>query len=146
MTPEQQLQIEWQCQRLALQFTALCDQQEWADACRLLTDDAVFARPTDPDNPIAGRAAIQAAFEARPSERISRHLCTNIVITPRSAEAAAGSLYALLYTGALAAGRRAEAVVADDRQLVGEFHDEYVHTGHGWRIAARRGKIIFSTT
>lgn len=145
MTPEQKQRIEWQCQQLALRFTALSDQQDWVGACRLLSEDAVFARPTDPANPIVGRQAIQAAFEARPASRVTRHILTNIIITALSDDAAAGSLYALLYTGPAAAnGDR--PVVADERQLIGEFYDEYVLTEDGWRIAARRGKIIFSTT
>ena len=144
MTPEQKKFIEWECRRLALRFTWLSDHQDWAGACRLLTDNAEFARPTDPGNPLVGRQAIQGAFEARPAERITRHICTNVLIEVTSDSTATGSLYALLYTGNVA--DRAEPIVADARQPVGEFNDEYVRIESGWRIAARRGKIIFSTT
>lgn len=113
--------------------------------CELLTEDASFARPTDPDNPILGRDAIRQAFESRPADRITRHLCTNVVITVETPEEARGSLYALLYTGQ--AGQGAEVgLAADPRQLVGEFEDRYRLTEDGWRIAARTGRIVFSAT
>lgn len=38
-----------------------------------------------------------------------------------------------------------DITVADEKQLVGEFRDEYARTDDGWRIAKRKGKIVFST-
>lgn len=144
MTPEQKSAIEWECRQLALQFTAHNDRQEWDEMCSLLTEDATFARPTDPDNPLKGRAAIQAAYEARPANRITRHICTNMIVTAMSPSQASGTMYALLYAGA-EDNRGDLGIVADDRQLVGEFEDDYVLTEEGWRIDCRRGRIIFST-
>lgn len=144
MTPAERHMIEWECRQLALRFTALSDRQEWRAACALLTDDAIFARPTDPDNPLVGRKAIQAAFEARPPTRITRHICTNLVTTARSESQVFGQLYALLYMGDKSNDNNS-VIVADDKQLIGEFEDDYVRTENGWRIAKRVGKIIFST-
>jgi hypothetical protein len=144
MSPDERIVIESECRQLALCFMALNDQKKWHDMCALLTDDASFARPTDPDNPISGRAEIQAAFEARPAGRITRHICTNMIVTVESAEKATGTMYALLYTGA-ADNQGDLGVIADERQLLGEFYDDYVRTEDGWRIAKRSGRIIFST-
>jgi ketosteroid isomerase-like protein len=144
MSPGEKSTIEWECGQLSLRFMALNDQQDWAAMCGLLTEDAIFARPTDPDNEISGRAEIRAAFEARPTGRITRHICTNIIIEAKSPTEASGTMYALLYTGA--ADNSGElGVIADDKQLIGEFYDDYVRTGEGWRIARHRGKIIFAT-
>lgn len=144
MTPAERQIIEWECRQLALRFTAHCDRQEWQEACALLTADAVFARPTDPDNPLVGRPAIQAAFEARPEVRITRHICTNMIVTARSESGATGYLYAVLYTGNTSDGDT-PYVVADEKQFIGEFQDDYVRTEDGWRIAKRVGKVVFST-
>ena len=112
--------------------------------CSLLTEDASFARPTDPDHPITGRVAIQAAYEGRPADRITRHICTNMIINAESLSRAYGTMYALLYAGST--GNPADlGLLADDRQLVGEFEDDYVLTEDGWRIDSRRGRIIFSS-
>jgi len=144
VSPDERTVIESECRQLALRFMALNDQKKWGDMCSLLTDDASFARPTDPDNPIIGRAEIQAAFEARPAGKITRHICTNMIITVQSPSQASGTMYALLYTGA-ADNQGDLGVIADERQLLGEFYDDYVRTDEGWRIAKRSGKIIFST-
>jgi len=144
MSPTEKSTIEWQCQQLALKFIAHSDRQEWEAMCELLTEDASFARPTDPDNPIEGRANIRSAFESRPADRITRHICTNIIVTAISPTRARGALYALLYTGS-EANRGGAGIVADERQLVGEFEDDYVLADAGWRIASRRGRIVFST-
>jgi hypothetical protein len=37
-------------------------------------------------------------------------------------------------------GRKAAA-----SQLVGAFDDEFVRTPHGWRFAARRGRLLMHT-
>jgi hypothetical protein len=144
MEDQEKTIIEAECRQLALRFMALNDQQNWSEMCALLTDDASFARPTDPDNPIIGRLEIQAVFEARPAGKITRHICTNMIITVESADKASGSMYALLYTGATD-NEGDLGIVADRRQLIGEFYDDYVRTDEGWRIAKRSGRIIFST-
>lgn len=143
MSPEEKSAIEWQCAQLALRFIAHGDRQEWRAMCALLTEDASFARPTDPDSPINGRAAIRKAFESRPADRITRHLCTNQVVTALSPTKARGSLYALLFTGDEAKVAQF-GVSADACRLVGEFEDEYVLTDDGWRIAKRTGRIVFT--
>lgn len=143
MTAEERTAIEWQCQQLALRFIGHNDRQEWSSMCELLTADATFARPTDPDNPIRGREAIRSAFEARPADKITRHLCTNIVVTAASTTEASGRLYALLFTGD-SADTAAHGLCANARQLVGEFDDLYRRTEDGWRIARRAGRIVFS--
>ena len=144
MTLTERSAIEWQCQQLVLKFIAHGDRQEWVAMCELLTEDASFARPTDPDRPIEGRANIRLAFESRPTDRITRHICTNIIVAAISPTRATGTQYALLFTGN-AANSGAAGVVAYQRQLVGEFEDDYVLTDGGWRIASRKGRVIFST-
>ena len=145
MTPAERQIIEWECRQLALRFTVHSDRQEWQAACALLTEDAVFARPTDPDNPLHGRVAIQAAFESRPGERITRHICTNMIMTARSGSEATGQLYAVLYTGDTRNSAN-HGIVADEKQFIGEFEDDYARTEDGWRITKRVGRIIFSTS
>lgn len=145
MSPEDRIATESACRQLVLRFMALNDRQEWQRMCELLTEDATFVRPTDPEHPLTGRVNIRAAFEARPAARITRHLCTNIIITARSSSRASGTMYALLFTGAIE-NRGDIGIVADERQLVGEFEHDFVHTEDGWRIARHCGKIVFSTT
>lgn len=121
--------IEWACARLINAYANLNDAADWPAVAALYADDAVMTRPTAPDQPIIGRANILDAFQARPP-RITRHICTNIVITAEDRDHARGESAMLLFTGA-------------GLPLVGTFHDRFTRTPEGWRFAERRGSMVF---
>jgi hypothetical protein len=90
-----------------------------------------MTRPTAPDPPSVGRAAILAAFESRP-RRTTRHICSNIVVTVVDRDEASATSAMLLFTG------------ADAAPLVGGFADRFRRVpGEGWRFAERRGTLTF---
>ncbi len=124
--------IERACARLLLRSIRAFDERDWPVYASLFTDDGVFIRANQPDEPLAGREAIRAALAARPATRLTRHLCTNIEIDVLDAEHARGSCYLVLY---VEAGQR-----------VGEYHDTFERTAEGWRISRREGRLIFRTT
>jgi hypothetical protein len=122
--------IEWECTRLVNLYALLNDAGRWDEVAALYAEDGLMMRPTAPDAPIQGRAAILAAFKARPP-RVTRHVCANIVIDIESATAARGSSAMLLFTS------------AEGPPLVGGFEDRFVLTEAGWRFAERRGTLTF---
>ncbi len=122
--------IEHDCARLIALYANLNDEARWDEVAALYAEDGVMVRPTAPDAPTVGRAAILAAFKARPP-RITRHVCSNVVIDVESEDAARGVSAMLLFTGAA-------------EPLVGSFHDRFVLTADGWRFAERRGSILFT--
>lgn len=122
--------IEWDCTRLINLYATLNDAARWSEVAELYAEDGLMTRPTAPDAPVVGRAAILAAFTARPP-RTTRHICANIVIEVESATAARGSSAMLLFTGGPA-------------PLVGGFDDRFVLTANGWRFAERRGSLDFT--
>ena len=87
-------------------------------------------RPTAPDVFVEGRAAILAAFEARPA-RVSRHIVANIQVDVAGDEASATSQI-LLFTA------------AGQPPLVGSYQDRLVRTPEGWRFVERRGSLDFA--
>lgn len=122
--------IEWECTRLINLYANLNDAARWPEVAELYAEDGLMTRPTAPDAPVVGRAAILAAFTARPP-RTTRHICANIVIDVESATAARGRSAMLLFTGGPA-------------PLVGGFADRFVLTMDGWRFAERRGSLDFT--
>lgn len=122
--------IEWECARLINLYANLNDAARWPEVADLYAEDGLMTRPTAPDAPVVGRAAILAAFSARPP-RTTRHICANIVIDVESATAARGRSAMLLFTGGPA-------------PLVGGFDDRFVLTDAGWRFAERRGSLDFA--
>jgi hypothetical protein len=130
MKPKDRRAIEHDCARLIALYANLNDEARWDEVAALYAEDGVMVRPTAPDAPTVGRAAILAAFKARPP-RITRHVCSNVVIDVESEDAARGVSAMLLFTGAA-------------EPLVGSFHDRFVLTADGWRFAERRGSILFT--
>ena len=130
MTADERRAIEHDCARLIALYANLNDEARWDEVAALYADDGVMVRPTAPDAPTQGRAAILAAFKARPA-RVTRHVCSNVVIDVDSETTARGVSAMLLFTGA--AG-----------PLVGSFHDRFVRTADGWRFAERRGSLLFT--
>jgi hypothetical protein len=129
LTAEQRRAIESECARLVNLYANLNDAADWQAVVDLYAPDGAMARPSAPDVLIRGRAAILAAFRARPA-RTTRHFCANIVVDVDSPTEAHGQSAMLLYSG-------------PDSPLVGTFHDRFVLTSDGWRFAERRGVLHF---
>ncbi|HEU4618030.1 MAG TPA: nuclear transport factor 2 family protein, partial [Gammaproteobacteria bacterium] len=86
-------------------------------------------------------------YRARPAERITRHLCTNILIHVESAKSARGSTYVILYSAdATGASDKRFGLTSEPRKLLGEFDDRFALTEDGWRIAERRARFVMHTT
>ena len=131
MTDDDRRAIEADCARLVALYANLNDAARWDAVAALYAEDGVMTRPTAPDAPVIGRAAILAAFQARPP-RTTRHICSNVVIDVVSSAEARGESAMLLFTA------------PDAPPLVGSFHDRFVLTAEGWRFAERRGSLTFA--
>jgi len=137
--------IESQCARLLLRSVRFFDARDWKAFAELFTPEGVFIRANEPEAPLTGRSAIVAALAARPQSRLTRHLCTNIEIDAHDETRAQGRCYLLLYAAEASQPPGTAGHRADETQRVGEYHDVYVRTGDGWRIARRAGKLILHT-
>ena len=127
MTPDERRTIEVDCARLIALYANRNDAADWAGVAALYAADGEMARPTAPDAPVVGRAAILAAFQARPPRK-TRHVCSNVVIDVVSPTEARGESAMVLFQ-------------PEGAPLVGSFHDRFVLTADGWRFAERRGSL-----
>lgn len=138
------LEIEAACTRLVNRFAVFNDAGRFAELVELFTEDGRYARPIAPDAFIVGRTDILASFEARPQDRVGRHLITNVLIDVHDARSASGFCYVTLYSGN--SNHKAErfGLQAEASQYIGEYRDRFVLTDAGWKFAERRGCIIFT--
>jgi hypothetical protein len=144
LTPERRAFIEQACARLVLEAAAANDRQDFAAFARCFAEDGSLSRPGAA--PLRGRAAIAASYASRPKTRITRHVCSNILIEVESATAARGITYVVLYAGDGAAAPDGHfGVAAEARRLVGEFADRFIATRDGWRIAERSARFVLHT-
>lgn len=129
MTEADRLAAEWACAKLIARYANLNDAACWDEVSALYTADGVMTRPTAPDAPIVGRAAILAAFQGRPPRK-TRHVCSNVVITLDSPTTASGESAMVLFS-------------ENGPPLAGSFHDRFALTAEGWRFAERRGSLAW---
>lgn len=131
------LAIERACERLVLDFAYYSDHQEYESLARLFANEGIIGTMHRPSlEPVVGREAILKAYQARPANRMTRHVCSNIRITVDSVDRARGITYAVVYSAT--ADQKAE-------ERIGEFEDEFVRTSEGWRFAVRRARFVMHT-
>jgi hypothetical protein len=140
MNPDriQRAVIQWECQQHLNKVTNLTDQQDWERLAYCYSEDAVLARPSDPDNPIVGRDAILDSFRARPP-RTTSHLLGNSVF--KIIEPALVKVISRVW---LVSGPPAEAqnaVIAGNQLLAGTFIDQLVLVDDRWFTSRRDGSI-----
>jgi ketosteroid isomerase-like protein len=140
MDDTQRRAIEWDVTRLIHDYVNRNDAQDWEAVAALYTDDGSLRRPSGGD-PVQGRAAILAAFRARPP-RAQRHVIANTVVEVESATEARAFSVIVLYMGD-AAEDGGLPVKAANSPLVGTFTDRVVLTEDGWRFAERVGGLDF---
>ena len=136
--------IQMECRDLVERFAVYSDSARYEQLAALFIEQGSFARPTEPDRPVVGRTAILDAMNRRPAERVTRHLCSNIIIDVIDTDNAIGKSYVILYTGNTNQPAERFGLQADPVRLVGEFDDEFVRTSAGWRFSKRSGKVVFT--
>jgi len=141
MTEDERRAIEADCERLIKRYVNLNDTQDWPAVAALYTDDARFARPSQPGVFIEGREAILASFLARPA-RAQRHAIANVVVEVDDADHARAFSVIVLYMGD-AADDGGLPVQDSKSPLIGTFTDRLVRTRDGWRFAERIGGLDF---
>jgi 3-phenylpropionate/cinnamic acid dioxygenase small subunit len=115
---------------LITHYAALNDGGDWDGVAALYTEGGRMSRPTAPDEFIEGRAAILAAFRARPP-RTARHIVANVLVTLDSEGEARATSQILLFTQ------------SPSPPLVGTYHDRLIMSPHGWRFVERRASLDF---
>ena len=141
MTEDERRAIEIDCERLIKLYVNLNDAQDWPAVAALYTEDARFARPSQPGVFIDGREAILESFLAR-SARAQRHVIANTVVDVEDANHARAFSVIVLYQGDVAEPGELPTMSANS-PLVGTFTDRLVRTVEGWRFAERVGGLDF---
>ena len=125
------------CDRLISAFAWHVDHNDYEALVALFTDDGVFERP---GLVAEGHAALMAAMAARPTDRVTRHLCVNRLIDVESPTTAYGRCYVSVLIAPAADGGEPQRGMRT--MLVGEYQDHYRLTPDGWRIARRTASIV----
>lgn len=121
------------CTRLVVAYGYLNDARDFDALADMFTEDATLYRPSAPERAIVGRAAVLAAFQARPADLSTFHLCSDILIDVEDGASAAGRSRILMLSSSRGAAASAP--------LPGTFRDRFRLTAEGWKFSERRGAL-----
>lgn len=123
------------CEALVLDYAYYRDREDLQTAAEgvagLFTEDATL---TVNGQSFQGRAAIFERIAGQSNAPLTAHMMSTIRIFPESGQRATGVSYATVY---VVPKQGDTPVTADGFTAVGEYHDEFVRTPAGWRIAKR---------
>lgn len=96
LDPTDRLLAERACERLIIEFVRRLDLGDPGEVAELFVDDGVWEW-TEGDRRIQGRDALRSYFAGRPADRLSRRICTNILVTLTSEATATATTYFTTY-------------------------------------------------
>ncbi|MEU2795974.1 MULTISPECIES: nuclear transport factor 2 family protein [unclassified Streptomyces] len=138
--PLDRLFAERACERLIVEFVRTLDLGEPGDVAELFTPDGVWEW-AEGDRRIEGRDALRAYFAGRPADRLSRRLCTNILVTLTSASTATASTY---FTTFRVDGHTGGMLPPRLPAQVGRYEDTFHKAEGRWLLAARELFLDFA--
>ena len=133
--------IDVACRDTIARAARRVDLQDYEGFAALFTEDGVLQRPNG--EPLQGRAAMVAAYRARPATRITRHLLAGTVVDIVSADEALAHSAVLLWVGEQTDATGPSGRPARGAQVAGEFEDRLRRCDDGrWRISHRIARFV----
>ena len=132
--------ITQECRDLVLALMYFGDHNERAQAVDLFAEDGSWLRG---GRLFTGRAELLASYDIEPPSLVMRHINGGTIVTVNNEDNASAITYYLAYRY-----DRGD----DDAQLplplelpfsLGEWHDRFVRTAEGWRVASRSTERVF---
>ncbi|MFF4696354.1 nuclear transport factor 2 family protein [Streptomyces chattanoogensis] len=142
LDPMERLVAERACERLIIEFVRRLDLGDPSSVADLFTPDGVWEWPAD-DRRIEGRDALRAYFGSRPADRLSRRMCTNILVTVDSPTAATATTYFATYR---VDGYTDGMVPVRLPANVGHYEDTFRNVDGRWLLATRTTFLPFGGT
>jgi uncharacterized protein (TIGR02246 family) len=140
MDPQDQQHCERECTRLCQDFAWTVDHCDYAGFVELFAADGTFERMGQHS---VGHVAIREFLDARPRNRVTRHICSNIRIDVTGPDTATGTCSALMFAASFADESASATPLPISSPVVVDYLDNYVLTDHGWKIQCRRTKVVF---
>ncbi|WP_041822017.1 nuclear transport factor 2 family protein [Streptomyces davaonensis] len=135
------LYAERACERLVIDFVHRLDLGEPASVAELFTEDGTWEWPAG-DRMVKGRPALGEYFGARPADRLSRRLMSNILVTVTSPDTATATSYFTTYR---VDGFEGGLVPPGSPVQVGHYEDEFRRQSDGtWLLSARVLHLAFA--
>lgn len=128
------LKTAFECEQLTAAYCQFIDHGEAVRTTELFTEDGVLDLG---HGEWRGRDAIRNAMQHRDAmtQRISRHVCNNFLITSMEPNRVTATTYLTIYRSDIELGETVGHIAGP--AVLGEYDDLFVLTDEGWRIAQR---------
>lgn len=128
------LLAERACERLVLELVRRLDLGEPGTVAALFTPDGVWEWAHD-ERRVEGREALRAYFGSRPPDRLSRRMCTNVLVTVHGPDEASATTYFATYR----VDGWTEGVLVPPRlpANVGHYEDRFRRVDGVWLLSRR---------
>ncbi|MFB8080089.1 nuclear transport factor 2 family protein [Streptomyces sp. NPDC056013] len=136
----EQLLAERACERLVIDFVHRLDLGDPGSVAELFTRDGTWQWPAD-GRRITGRDALRIYFGSRPADRLSRRICTNVLVTVTSTDTATGTTYFTTYR---VDGYSGGLVPPRPPVQVGHYEDTFLKVDGAWLLATRTLFLSFA--
>ncbi|GAA3281097.1 nuclear transport factor 2 family protein [Streptomyces lavendulae] len=140
LAPMERLLAERACERLVVEFVHRLDLGDPGSVAELFTQDGTWEWPAG-DRRIAGRDALRTYFGNRPADRLSRRICTNILVTVTSADTASATTYFTTYR---VDGYSAGLIPPRPPVQVGHYEDTFRKVDDVWLLTTRTLFLSFA--
>ena len=140
LAPMDRLVAERACERLIVEFVHKLDLGNPSEVADLFTDDGVWEW-AEGDRRIQGRDALRAYFAGRPADRLSRRICTNILVTVTSETTATATTYFTTYR---VDGYTEGFVPPRAPTQVGHYEDTFLKADGLWLLSSRSLFLAFA--
>jgi hypothetical protein len=142
MDEMQRLFAERACERLIMEYARRVDFGNASGIADLFTEDG---RWEGTDLVLDGQNEIREWFSERErlTRRVSRHLCTNVMVDLLSPDEAQSLCFLVNYRHDRRGVDDGSPAPAEVPKYVGELHDRFRRTAEGWRFTERRVEVAF---
>jgi len=139
LDPMERLLAERACERLLVEFLWRLDLGEPGMVAELFTADGIWEWPGG-DRLVRERDALREYFASRPADRLSRRVCSNVLVTVDSATTAGSTSYFATYR---VDGYRGGIVPSRPPVNVGHYEDRFRRVEGRWLLASRTTHLAF---
>lgn len=138
----ERLFAERACERLIMEYARRVDFGNASGIADLFTEDG---RWEGTDLLLDGRDEIRRWFSERErlTRRVSRHVCTNVIVEVLSPEEAQSLCFLINYRHDRRDGDSEGPVPTEVPKYVGELRDRFRRTPEGWRFTERKVEVAF---
>ncbi|WP_307517914.1 nuclear transport factor 2 family protein [Streptomyces umbrinus] len=140
LDPMDRLLAERACERLIVEFVHRLDLGHPGDVADLFTDVG-FWEWAEGGRRIQGRDALRSYFAGRPPDRLSRRICTNILVTVTSKATATATTYFTTYR---VDGYAGVFVPPRAPTQVGHYEDSFLKVEGRWLLSSRSLYLAFA--